>query len=178
MSCRMYEFFWCANNSTVLFAFCSSELYGDIQCSGTLSKVEKTVNKRLHGLQLCRSKAVGRGREDDVEPSDSRRSAQPDAKFVMSQKHWLMFTFLAKKLLYFYQKSYGAATPRHLVHSINKYGIILHECVFFVTCLKWHVGITVLGHPIALVQWQIVSKWLPSTSKACSLCLRAAAVLQ
>ena len=72
---------------TVLFAFCSSELYGDIQCSGTLSKVEKTVNKRLHGLQLCRSKAVGRGREDDVEPSDSRRSAQPDAKFVMSQKH-------------------------------------------------------------------------------------------
>ena len=100
-------------------------------------KSRRTVNKRCMGCNCAGQKAVGRGREDDVEPSDSRRSAQPDAEFVKSQKHWLMFRFLVKKLLYFYQMSYGAATPRHLVHSINKYCIILHECVFFfVTCLN------------------------------------------
>ena len=78
-----------------------------------------------------------------------------------------------------YQMSHGAATPRHLVLSINKISTrTAWICFFFVTCLKWHVGIAALGPPIALVQWQMVSKWLPSTSKACSLCLRAAAVLQ
>ena len=77
-----------------------------------------------------------------------------------------------------YHMSYGAATPRHLVHGINEISTRTAWICCCVTCLKWHVGIVVLGPPIALVQWQIVSKWLPSTSKARSLNLRAAAVLQ
>ena len=71
-----------------------------------------------------------------------------------------------------YQMSYGAATPRHLVLCINKISTrTAWICFFFVTCLKWPVGIAVLGPPIALVQWRTVSKWLPSTNKASSWCL-------
>ena len=133
---------WCANMSTLLSsAFCSSELYTvfmrSVKSRDAVSKVEKTVNRRCMALQLwMRSKAVGRGREDDVEPSDSRRSAQPEAQFVKSLKHWLMFRFLVKKLLILlYQMSNGAATPRHLLHSTNIYQQVLHDFVFV-----WHVS--------------------------------------
>jgi len=36
------------------------------------------------------------------------------------------------------------------------------------TMLSLLIPDEVRSPPIALVQWQIVSKWLPSTSKACS----------
>ena len=42
--------------------FVPSELYGDIQCSGTLSKVEKTVNKRCMGCNC-----VGQKQLEEVE---------------------------------------------------------------------------------------------------------------